>query len=349
MLMSDYKKIKRNRKRTLLIVEGNHEKNVLFYLIFKCFPELNINKDDVWIYSTNIYQLYNNIIEEYGVECFDQNDDIDLPFVVSKKLKLSPICRKKDFTNILLVFDYERQDPEFSEHKIMQMQKTFYDMAEMGMLYINYPMIESYRHINAWKDEEYVERKYRASLKRGSEYKNLVKQESILSFIFDFAKRIDDLLHEHYGIEKDMVRAEYVDYILSAKSDEELLECIEKQILVGPVENRHALKGQIIDWVHRVGYLQYSQTYYERLRDIFIQIIRYNITKSVYIQSGGTKRINENYREAYNQINYEKLLAIQNETSRNAREGFIWVLNTCVFIVAEYKFGIIEDQIKDNR
>ena len=51
MLMSDYKKIKRNRKRTLLIVEVNHEKNVLFYLIFKCFPELNINKDDVWIYE----------------------------------------------------------------------------------------------------------------------------------------------------------------------------------------------------------------------------------------------------------------------------------------------------------
>ena len=50
--------------------------------------------------------------------------------------------------------------------------------------------------------------------------------------------------------------------------------------------------------------------------------------------------------EAYNQINYEELLGIQNEVSRNAREGFIWMLNTCVFIVAEFNFGIIENQIK---
>lgn len=349
MLMSDYKKIKRNRKRTLLIVEGNHEKNVLFYLLFKCFPELNINKDDVWIYGTNIYQLYNNIIEEYGTECFDQNEDIDLPFVVSKKLGIVPMCRKKDFTNILLVFDYERQDPEFSEQKIMQMQKTFYDMAEMGMLYINYPMIESYQHINPWQDEMYIERKYRASLINGKEYKNFVKNGNALSFIFDFCKRLDDLLGEHYGISQADDRNVFVNCILSAKSDDELVMCIEEQILAGTVKNKAALKGQVIDWVHKAGYLQCGQTYYERLRDIFVRIICYNIVKSVYIQSHETIRVNENYREAYNQINYEELLGIQNEVSRNASEGFIWVLNTCVFIVAEFNFGIIEGQINKNR
>jgi len=45
----------RVRRKNLIIVEGNHEKNQLFVLIFKCFPEINIDIEDVWIYGTNIY------------------------------------------------------------------------------------------------------------------------------------------------------------------------------------------------------------------------------------------------------------------------------------------------------
>lgn len=40
--MSKYKVQERKRNQTLLIVEGNHEKNELFWLIFKCFPEVDI-------------------------------------------------------------------------------------------------------------------------------------------------------------------------------------------------------------------------------------------------------------------------------------------------------------------
>ena len=44
----------------------SHEKNKLFWLIFKCFPEINIDMDEIWIYGTNIYQLYSDIVKEYG-------------------------------------------------------------------------------------------------------------------------------------------------------------------------------------------------------------------------------------------------------------------------------------------
>ena len=72
----------RNRSQTLLIVEGNHEKNELFWLIFKCFPEINIDMDNVWIYGTNIYLLYEDIVKEYGADWADEEMDIDLPFVI---------------------------------------------------------------------------------------------------------------------------------------------------------------------------------------------------------------------------------------------------------------------------
>ena len=60
--------------------------------------------------------LYEDIVKEYG-EAWEK-DDIDLPFVISRKLEFHPLRYKEDFVNIMLVFDYERHDKNFSEEKI---------------------------------------------------------------------------------------------------------------------------------------------------------------------------------------------------------------------------------------
>ena len=75
--MNNYRDEARKRSQSLLIVEGHHEKNKLFWLILKCFPEININMDEIWIYGTNIYQLYNDIVKEQGEEWAEGNEDID--------------------------------------------------------------------------------------------------------------------------------------------------------------------------------------------------------------------------------------------------------------------------------
>ena len=115
--MSDYTVPARRRSRSLLIVEGNYEKE-LYRLIFKAFPELNIDIDDVWIYETNIYELYNDIVKAYGDDWAEEEMqeimDIDLPLIISRKKYPDKICYKEDFTNIIIVFDYERHDPEDS-------------------------------------------------------------------------------------------------------------------------------------------------------------------------------------------------------------------------------------------
>ena len=156
--MNNYTVATRRRSRSLLIVEGKHEKNELFWLIFKCFPELNINMEDVWIYGTNIYKLYEDIVKEYGNNWAKDESDIDLPLVISKKENPDTVCYRNDFTNIILVFDYERHDPTFSEEKIIEMQHFFEDSTDMGKLYLNYPMIESYLHLKSIPDEEYIHR-----------------------------------------------------------------------------------------------------------------------------------------------------------------------------------------------
>ena len=118
----------------MLIVEGKHEKNELFGILFRCFPSICISMDDIWIYGTNIYMLYEDIVKEYG-EAWEK-DDIDLPFVISRKLEFHPLRYKEDFVNIMLVFDYERHDKNFSEEKILKMQRYFNDAADAGKLVV---------------------------------------------------------------------------------------------------------------------------------------------------------------------------------------------------------------------
>ena len=101
--MSEHTGEARKRGQNLLVVEGSHEKNKLFWLIFKCFPEINIDMDDVWIYGTNIYMLYDDISEEYGSEWAEKGDDIDLPFVISRKKQPNLLRYKKDFTNCIFL------------------------------------------------------------------------------------------------------------------------------------------------------------------------------------------------------------------------------------------------------
>lgn len=90
---------------------------------------------DLW---HNIYRLYEDITKEYGDTWADDEIDIDLPFVISKKTNPEDIRYKNDFTNIILIFDYERHDTYFSEQKILDMQRIFEDSADMGKLYLNY-------------------------------------------------------------------------------------------------------------------------------------------------------------------------------------------------------------------
>lgn len=57
------------------------------------------------------------------------------------------------------------------------MQRIFMDATDIGKLYINYPMIESYQHLKCFPDDDYAERKIPVTLQPGKEYKALVKKK----------------------------------------------------------------------------------------------------------------------------------------------------------------------------
>lgn len=341
--MNDYIGGARRRNRSLLVVEGNHEKNKLFWLLFNCFPEMNIHMDDVWIYGTNIYILYGDIEKQYGVEWGEGDDEIDLPFVISKKQHPNMLYYKEDFTNIILVFDYDRHDPNFSEEKILKMQKCFSDAADMGKLYINYPMIESYQHLRMRPDHEYEERKIPVSLQPGKKYKELVRDETVFAKHMEFPHSLENLLSKHLGILEEQKRRNCCEKILDISEETNLADQIQ-DILYGLLEDEslQTAKNLIKDKVTQLGYAHNGQTYWKYMREIFRQIIFHNICKANKIQNNQYYIEEIRYKQCFDELDFIKILEMQNISSRDFNTGFIWVLNTSVFFIAEYNFILMK-------
>lgn len=123
-------------------------------------------------YNTNIYTLYKQMFSEHDPAAFD------LLQVLKER---EPNIEKKQifdqaFSDIILVFDLDPQDPDFSPEKIQEMVDYFKESSDMGKLYLNYPMVESFYHMKSIPDPDY--RTYMVALDdlRDRKYKTLVGQ-----------------------------------------------------------------------------------------------------------------------------------------------------------------------------
>lgn len=100
------------------------------------------NNHEVVSYDTNIYVLYQDMFSD------GDPSSIDIQQLL-KERENDPV--KKEifdayYSDILLVFDLETQDPRFSEDKILEMTQFFVESSDMGKLYLNYPMVEAFYH-----------------------------------------------------------------------------------------------------------------------------------------------------------------------------------------------------------
>lgn len=325
----------RKRSQNLLIVEGSHEKNVLFKLLFKCFPELKIDMDEIWIYGTNIYILYNDIVKEYGGEWY--NEDVDLPFVISKNKNPSEQRRyKDDFVNIILVFDYEHHDPNFSEDKINILQEYFNDMTNVGQLFINYPMIESYQDVEKIPDENYIDKKVSVKVNPGKKYKALVKNSFIYNIV-GLPQKIFEILNDRFSVdfEKSNISASQ---LLELSCYESLNNDIDEILKKTMGNNFKTAQYQLNELILKFNYIRDNMSYWAYLRDVFIELIIMNLRKAICIQGS---QVNNKYDELYGLLDLSNVLKEQNSLSRDDDKGQIWILNTCIFVVAEYNSKLL--------
>lgn len=162
------------KSKILLIVEG--EKDEPRILGNESYGLLSLIGGDYEIvsFANPIYELYDAYVNgEY--------DDIVAYLRTKKGLKINDnILSKNAFSAVYLIFDYEPQDHKYSDDKIKKLLEVFNNETELGKLYINYPMVEAYYHLENLPDNNYNDRVISLEHLNGKSYKKLVNKVTCL-------------------------------------------------------------------------------------------------------------------------------------------------------------------------
>ena len=129
-------------KRILLIVEGPKDEKVILEKLWDRFDK----KTDYTIvpYETNIYFLTRQLFRDG-----EMDEDVDL-LRIFKSVDVPEnkrLGKEERFTDIYLIFDFDPHDTMADFGILRKMLAFFNDSSTGGKLFINYPMMQSYRHI----------------------------------------------------------------------------------------------------------------------------------------------------------------------------------------------------------
>lgn len=173
------------RSKILVLVEGEVGEARIFQRLIHYF-ELE-TKYEIVPYKTNIYILCEEIFKE------GQEEFLDIQQVLIERAKSEDekTVLKQNFTDTILIFDLDPQDRRFDEERIRTMQNFFCESSDMGKLYINYPMSESFYHMMSIPDPEYNSRRIEKDKIRG--YKSLVRRECFQKTYDAFATSREEL------------------------------------------------------------------------------------------------------------------------------------------------------------
>lgn len=128
-----------------------------------------------------IVPFANPIYELYEAYKDGQYDNLVSYLRQEKGLKLDDnVLSKNAFSAIYLIFDFEPQDHKYSDDKIKDLLDTFNNETELGKLYINYPMVEAYYHLESLPDPNYNARTISINGLNGKKYKKIVHESTAL-------------------------------------------------------------------------------------------------------------------------------------------------------------------------
>lgn len=160
------------RTKIFLLVEGEKRDRKLMEKLLTLYG-LDVDYEIV-TYNSKIYALYN--------ELFVENDPEDMDLLqVLKSRERDPGKRAifdEMYSDILLVFDLDPQDPEYTPEKIRRMVSYFTESTDMGKLYLNYPMVEAFYHMHEIPDPAYDTRYASLAELQAGTYKNRVGEEN---------------------------------------------------------------------------------------------------------------------------------------------------------------------------
>lgn len=337
--MNDYTNLDSGpRNQTLIVVEGKREKDYILRILLKSFKEIPIQMENIHVYESNIYDLYREIENEYGAQWYEDDLDINIPLLISRRNHLNPVIDKKDFTNIILMFDYERQDTFFSSIKILKMQKHFRNVEDEGILYINYPMIESMYHYKNFPDKDFISRNVSVKCRPGSMYKQIVRDESVVFEYLNLYENLRKCISSKVNISKN-IEEEVIDNVLSVTNTDALKDIIDifTRSLNCSEKKKTNLKYSLFKLVSKQAFINDEISYWNDIRNYLIHIALDNIRKANWLVNK-QEFSRSTIKEQYYSIDWSEVLEVQNKYSADDKDGIIMVLCTFITILGEYKF-----------
>ena len=195
--------------KILIILEGE---KLDYSIITNLIREYKIDsKIEIKSYKTEIYTLYSKIKKEYG----EDMENIDITTVL-KNSDSTFNFKKNEFSEIYLFFDYDGHHNTATDEKIEDLLRYFNDETENGKLYINYPMVESFFHVDFSDIEKYEEKTFEI----GKGYKSLNEvhlQTSLHIEILNDKEKIklickQNIMKTNFIVKDEYTIPEYDDY-----------------------------------------------------------------------------------------------------------------------------------------
>lgn len=177
-----------NKPDILFIVEGASAEPKLVKKISSVIGE---HQYSIYPYKTAIYELYEQLFAD---------ENLDLLLVLKEKESESSrrSMLSKKYTRIYLVFDFDSQHQKYSHSKLLQLINYFNDSSEKGKLYINYPMMESHRHLSHMPDLDFIHRTI--DVDQLSHYKQIVGDFTFYSDLNRYTYEIVTNMIAHHMI-----------------------------------------------------------------------------------------------------------------------------------------------------
>ncbi len=195
-----------SNKNILFIVEGENDESDFISRLFKvCYKNQTYQ---FYKYKTNIHVLADKLNKEFPD--FDEHEDLDIKLILRSIYGDKDGVLSREYTDIYMIFDFEPQHSNPHFEMIKRMLAYFNESYDMGKLFINYPMMQSYKHLSKLPDEQFIHRcvshdeilHYKDKVDKESDYKHLSAYDyfTIYSIAVHHLKKANYILNDKYSI-----------------------------------------------------------------------------------------------------------------------------------------------------
>ena len=177
--------LQHKKKNALIVVEGERLESEFFKWFTKAY-DIGM---EICVVGGNIYELYKKM-QEYHFEA----DIKDVLLETGNHVPGTEAQLRQNFTYTYLVFDFDAHHREYNEQeldidtvvqnnikRLMELTAFFTNETDptIGRLYINYPMMESFRDCSDFWDDTYAENTVK--IEEIGDYKRIAGQKRLAS------------------------------------------------------------------------------------------------------------------------------------------------------------------------